>query len=86
MKNTADSIGLEHPEHKQSHTQAENHSVRTRYILVAILLAVVYLLSNWTPADSGISPSHIGSSFILFWLAGGGITLAFLAQAAKKHH
>ena len=86
MKITADSIGTGHTEHKQNHTQAENHSVRTRYILVAILLAVVYLLSNWTPADSGIFPSHIGSGFILFWLAGGGITLALLAQAAKKHH
>jgi len=86
MKIAANSLNTDHSENMQDHTQTENRSARTRYILVAVLLAVVYLLSHWTPADSGILPSHIGSGFILFWLAGGGITLALLAQAAKKHH
>jgi hypothetical protein len=85
MKNTANSLNTEHSHQSQDRNEAEHRSLRTRYILVAILLATVYILSHLTAADTGTVTRHIGSGFVLFWLAGGGITLAFLAQAAKKH-
>jgi esterase/lipase superfamily enzyme len=86
MKITADSFSTQHSEHAPDHHQAQKHAARTRYILVAVLLAIVYMLSSWTPADSNLLTSHIGSGFVVFWLAGGGITLGLLALAARKHH
>ena len=69
------------------HTPTGNHtdgrSSRIHYILVAVLFVLAYLVSNWSAsAPSSVSVDFM-SDLLLFWLAGGLITLGLLAFAAK---
>jgi len=84
MKSAAEVFGFHHSEHAPLDKQAHNHPMRSRYILVTILLAVVYLLSTLIAAGGEGFSINIGLGFIVFWLAGGAITLTLLTLAAKK--
>ena len=74
-------------EHNQPTTEdsGQGHSSRMRYVMVAVLIVMAYLLSSWIPAESESGSFSIVPALLLFWLAGGGITLALLTIAAKKN-
>ena len=68
---------------------SESHGKRawsqvTRPAIVFVLLAAVYLLSNWIPLEQGSGTPAIGLGFLLFWVVGGAVTLAFLALSGRK--
>ncbi len=86
MKSAANIFDFNRSRDTQVDNQEHNHTARGRYILVAILLAIVILLSSLTPAGPEAFSLHISSGFVLFWLAGGAITLTLLTLAARKNH
>ena len=85
MKTAIETLSTNETEHTLQNTPAKSRSALMRYVAAAVLLAIVYFLSNLTPAEPGVNSFQIAPSFILFWLAGGGITLALLGFAAKKN-
>ena len=83
MKIAAETYSTENSEKAPSHNQVHNHAARNRYVVVAVLLVMVYLLSSWNPAETETTSLHLGSGFLLFWIMGGVITLAILMVFAK---
>ncbi|MEH6571420.1 MAG: hypothetical protein V7709_20220, partial [Halioglobus sp.] len=78
MKTAIETLSTDKTEHTLQNSPAKPRSVLMRYVAAAVLLAIVYFLSSLTPAEGGVNSFQIAPSFILFWLAGGGITLALL--------
>ena len=83
MKIAAETYSTENSGKAPSHNQVHNHAARNRYVVVAVLLALVYLLSSWSPAETETTSLHLGSGFLLFWIMGGVITLAIVMVFAK---
>ena len=80
----AEALGTPAPQHATPSNQAKKHSASARYILAFALLLIVYIISSWSATESESASLSIGPSFLLFWLAGGSLTLGILARAAKK--
>ena len=83
MKTETFSTPPPHSDNPSNHVQ--KHSAGARYILAIALLLVVYLLSSWNTGETESLSFSIAPSFMLFWLAGGSLTLGILALAAKKN-
>ncbi len=80
MKTTAEVLST-----RSSEDETPESSGLARYLLAVILLAVVYIISSWTPAESETTSLPILSAFLVFWIGGGITTLALLAMAARKN-
>ena len=85
MKTEIGALNTNQTEHTVQNNPAKPRSVLMRYVAAGVLLAMVYFLSSHTPAEAGLNSFQIAPSFIVFWLAGGGITLALLGVAARKN-
>lgn len=85
MKSAIEHTESLHTNHTPSGDQPHGRSGRIHYILVAVLLAVVFLLSTWVAsAPNTFSPPQAWSGFALFWLTGGIVTLLLLTLAARR--
>ena len=84
MKTAMEALDTNQTEQTLKDNPAKPRSSLMRYVAAAVLLAIVYFLSSLTPAEPGLNSFQIAPSFIIFWLAGGGITLALLGVAARK--
>jgi len=82
---TTEALNTQPPQQDTSANQDKKRSERVRYVLAIALLAVVFLVSSWSPAEADSMSLSIAPSFLLFWLAGGSLTLGILARAAKKN-
>lgn len=80
-----ETLNTQTPQEITPQNQAQKHSASIRYGLAIALLVVVYLVSSWNPAETESMSLGITPSFMLFWLAGGSLTLGILARAAKKN-
>lgn len=85
MKTAIEALSTSQTEQALQNSPAKPRSGLMRYVAAGVLLAIVYFLSNLAPAEPGVNSFQIAPSFILFWLAGGGITLALLGFAARKN-
>jgi hypothetical protein len=52
--------------------------------LLFLVLLGTYLIMNWLPVDRGGEPASVDARFVLFWIAGGALTLTFLLVAGRK--
>jgi len=83
MKSVVEGISTKHSTLTTPDNQAHGRSSRIHYILVAVLLGLVFLISSGFPTAPDTVSFSIGSGFLFFWLGGGLITLALLTKAAK---
>ena len=85
MKSASEVFTPEHAEHNSQNSEKHGNSARGHYFLVAIMLAVAFLLSTWVAsAPNLLSAQQAWPGFILFWLSGGLVTLFLLTLAAKR--
>ncbi|MFT4826294.1 MAG: hypothetical protein ACI9A2_003885 [Halioglobus sp.] len=80
----AEVLNTQAPQNTEPSNQEQKRSASLRYVLAVALLLVVYFISSWSPAESESMSLSIAPGFLLFWLAGGSLTLGILAKAAKK--
>jgi len=84
MKSASELLTPEGSEHTSQNSDKHTASARSHYFLVALLLAVAYLLSTWVASAPNVFSTQVWSGFLLFWLGGGLITLFLLTLAAKR--
>ena len=83
MKSATEHLESPHSEHTPTDNHTDGRSSRIHYILVAVLFVLAYLISKWLASTPGSVSVDFLSDLLLFWLAGGLITLGLLASAAK---
>ena len=85
MNAASNNFSTEHTGHTAPNSEKHQTSSRGHYFLVAILLAVAFLLSTWVAtAPNPFSPPQTWSVFALFWMGGGLVTLFLLTLAARR--
>lgn len=82
---TTNVFSTERSEQAPPNNRAQARSEGIRSVLAVGLLALVYLLSTWTPGEADTSSLNIRQTVLMIWGAGGIVTLALLAFAARKN-